>query len=96
MPTKSPNTEQQLKRSIDRLEKTISDLPRQYAAVFHPGKNLFMHFLRGVVYGFGMIVALALVIPFAILLIDQIQWVPLFGDFLSEVVSRMEQVRTFR
>lgn len=90
------STDEQLKRSIDRLENTIRKLPQQYAAVFHPGKNLFLHFLRGIVYGLGMIVAVALVIPFALLLVDQVQWVPLFGDFLIEVVSRMEQVRTLK
>jgi len=90
------STDEQLKRSIDRLEGTIRKMPEQYAAVFHPGKNLFMHFLRGIVYGLGMIVAVALVLPFAVLLIDQVQWVPLLGDFLNEVVSRMEQVRMLR
>jgi|TARA_Y100000310_G_scaffold300736_1_gene336650 hypothetical protein len=96
MSAKSTSTDEQLKRSIDRLENTVRKLPEQYAAVFHPGKNLFMHFLRGIVYGLGMIVAIALVIPFAILLVDQVQWIPLLGDFLNEIVSRMEQVRTLK
>tara|TARA_Y100000310_G_scaffold334072_1_gene412944 strand:+ start:509 stop:799 length:291 start_codon:yes stop_codon:yes gene_type:complete len=96
MSAKHASTEEQLQRSIDHLDKTIRKLPDQYAAIFHPGKNLFLHFLRGIVYGLGVIVAVALVIPLAILLIDQIQWVPLVGDFLQEVVTRMEQVRTLR
>ena len=66
MSQKSSSTEEQLKRSVDRLDATIRKLPEQYASIFHPGKNLFLHFLRGVVYGLGIIVAAALVIPLAI------------------------------
>ena len=96
MVSKSSSSERQLQRSVDHLEHTIRELPEQYAAVFHPGKNLLLHFLRGIVYGLGMITAVALVIPLAILLVQQVQWVPLFGNFLSEVVSRMEEVRSLK
>ncbi|PIR49506.1 hypothetical protein COU79_04505 [Candidatus Peregrinibacteria bacterium CG10_big_fil_rev_8_21_14_0_10_54_7] len=96
MTSKNSSTDRQLQRSIEHLEHTIRELPEQYAAVFHPGKNLLLHFLRGIVYGLGMITAVALVIPLAILLVQQVQWVPLFGNFLSEVVSRMEEVRSLK
>lgn len=96
MATKKPTSEEQLRRSIDKLEKTIAGLPLSYPALFQPGKHMFMQFMHGIVYGLGMIVAFAIVIPFAILLVDQVQWVPLLGDFLTEVVSRMEQVRSLK
>ncbi|PIQ75985.1 hypothetical protein COU78_03420 [Candidatus Peregrinibacteria bacterium CG10_big_fil_rev_8_21_14_0_10_49_24] len=96
MSAKKLSNEEQLRNSIDRLEKTISSLPQTYPVLFQPGKRMFAQFMHGIVYGLGMVVAFALVIPFAILLVDQVQWVPLLGDFLTEVVTRMEQVRSLR
>lgn len=96
MPAKKISGEDQLRKSIDRLEKTISSFPQTYPVLFQPSKRMFSQFLHGIFYGLGMIVAFALVIPFAILLVDQVQWVPLIGDFLTEVVTRMEQVRSLK
>jgi len=96
MPPKRISEETQLRRAIEHLEQTIKSFPEEYATLFHPARNLFLAFLRGVVYGLGIIVAVALVVPLAILLVHQIQWVPLLGDFLTDVISRMEQVRMLR
>lgn len=85
-----------LQKSIDRLDRSVTKLPENYEFIFHPGKSLGWHFARGMAYGLGMITAVAIVIPVIIFILSQIQWVPLLGDFLTDVVTRMEQVRGFR
>lgn len=87
----SPSDQRELVRSLDRLRSTIADTPKQYELFFHPGKHLFFTFLKGIVSGLGVLAAIAVVIPLVITMLREVQWVPLIGDFLSSVATRMEE-----
>jgi len=96
MPTKRVSIEQRLVQSVKSLDKTIEGLPDRYAYVFHPGKNLWLTFLRGIVYGLGIITAFAIVIPIFIgILQATVEWVPLISGFVERVIEQVENTRFY-
>ncbi|MDA1209196.1 MAG: DUF5665 domain-containing protein [bacterium] len=87
--SKLKSTGDELQKSVDQLEKTMSTLSSQCASILNPGRNLLFTFLKGIVYGLGILFAVALLVPVAVSILDNIQWVPLIGDFLSQVFQQM-------
>ena len=83
----------ELTRALNGLERAVDRLPRQFEYVIHPGKHLFMSFVRGVVYGLGAITAFAVLIPIIVWVLHRVEWVPIVGDFVNKVATQVEQVR---
>jgi len=84
------SSERELVRSLRSLEQTIRVMPKENPSVFYPSQNLFLHFLRGVVYGLGVLVAAAIVIPLLLMTLRSVEWVPMVGDFVTRVIERIE------
>lgn len=95
-PKKPLSKEEKLTRAIHSLEKTIHSLPQHYDYVFHPWKSFGTHFMRGVAYGLGIIISFAVIIPLFISVLRLVEWVPLFGHFLSQLLEWMEQSQSIR
>lgn len=93
MEKKTASSERELKRSLDDLTKTIQRIPAEHELFFHPGKHLFFTFLKGIVSGLGVLAAAAIAVPFILWMMKEIAWVPLIGDFVSDVAERVEQAR---
>ncbi len=58
--------------------------------------DLLQHFLRGVVYGLGFLASLVIVIPIALWALRTVEWVPLLGEFITDIVEEIEEARRFR
>lgn len=95
MPTQKKDTDALLK-SVKQLDKSMQKIVEQNKELLDPIRNLQLYFLRGVLYGIGIIVAVAIVIPFVIHLLRYVEWVPLIGDFLVEIVEQIEQANVVR
>ncbi|MCF7844812.1 MAG: DUF5665 domain-containing protein [Kiritimatiellales bacterium] len=90
--------EDQLAASMDKLTKAFEDFSKRSLMV-RSGRNLSIFFLRGVMYGLGILFAIAIVIPVLIWLFQWIEWVPLIGDFVTEIIKRIgeaSQMNGFR
>ena len=83
--------EKQLVTALNDLQSTIAALPTDHSYVFHPGKHLFLTYLKGIVYGLGVLTAVAIIVPLVVSLMRHVQWVPLVGDFVQDIATRMEQ-----
>jgi len=83
--------EERLIDSLDTLTDVIQEFSNKSLLV-RSGKNLGIFFLRGVMYGLGILFAIAIVIPVIVWLFQWIEWVPLIGDFVTEVIKRIEEV----
>lgn len=79
--------------ALTSLEHDVERLPREFEYVIHPGKHLFISYIRGIVYGLGALTAFAVVIPVLLWALHSIEWVPIIGDFVNKVATRVEQVR---
>lgn len=90
-PTTKHAPEQQLSTSLRTLNATIIDLPEKYGYVFQPGKHLFITYLKGIVYGLGVLTAVAIVIPILVAMLQQVSWVPIIGDFVKDIATRVEE-----
>ena len=75
------------------LEYDVEQLPRAFEYVIHPGKHLLLTYVRGIVYGLGAITALVVVIPLIVWTLRTVQWVPLIGDFVNNIATRVEEVQ---
>lgn len=56
-------------------------------------KRLTMSFLTGMASAVGAVVALAIVMPVVLYVLQSFEWVPIIGDFTAEVVDRIQQTR---
>ncbi len=88
--------EPRLTEAVEELDKTLREFPRRYKFVFSPLKSLWLAFLKGIAYGLGIIVAVVLVIPIIIGLMKSVEWVPLIGEFLTDVIIRMEEINQIK
>ncbi|MBU0767044.1 hypothetical protein KKF55_04690 [Patescibacteria group bacterium] len=75
--------------SLEGLTETFKDFSERSVMV-RSGRNLGIFFLRGVMYGLGILFAIAIVIPVLVWFFQWIEWVPLIGDFVSDILQRME------
>lgn len=78
------------------LIKTMRSLDRHMemlASHYEPHRYLWMGFIRGIVYGLGIIVAVALVVPILIGALSMIDWIPFLGDLVNEIVVRIESAQ---
>ncbi|MDP7069366.1 MAG: DUF5665 domain-containing protein [Candidatus Peribacteraceae bacterium] len=88
MAVKKKDAEQKgILKTMRSLDKHMELLASHY----EPHRYLWMGFIRGIVYGLGIVVAVALVLPFIIYLLSTIDWIPFIGDFVSEIAERMQQ-----
>jgi hypothetical protein len=90
---KGISPEAKLAASMDRLADTIERLPQDYGYVLQPSKHLFFSYLRGIAVGLGALTLVAIVIPFLLWFMREIQWVPLVGDFVTRVAERVENAQ---
>ena len=91
---RSPSArETDLITALRHLERSVDRLPSQFEYVIHPGKHLFVSYIRGIVYGLGAITAFAVLIPIIVWMLHRIEWVPILGDFVNRVATQVEQVR---
>ena len=93
MPKKAlPPTD--LQQAVDRLTTALERAPKSYRYLLHPWYVFWSSVLRGIGYSVGLLVAIAVVIPFLITLLHSVNWVPVIGDFVSEVAVRIDQAQT--
>jgi len=86
---KSLSIDKELVKSLDHLNDSIQRFSMKYSDV---PRSLGLYFLRGVLYGLGFLFAIAIVIPVVVWLLQWVEWVPLIGDFVAEIVKRMQEV----
>lgn len=79
--------------ALSALEHDVEQIPREFEYVIHPGKHLFLTYLRGIVYGLGALTAAVIVIPFLVWVARQLPLVPIVVDFVNEVVQRTELIQ---
>lgn len=90
------SAEEHLRRSVERLDRTIEELPKKFSNDLDPGRSLFFSFLKGIASGLGVLVSVAIIVPFIISSLRSINWVPLIGKFVSEIAVQMEQAQRVR
>ena len=93
---KAKNIGDELQKSVQQLEKTMSVLSNQCASILSPGRTLLFTFLKGVVYGLGILFAVAMLVPVVLALLDNIQWVAVIGDFLSQIFERVNVINVVK
>lgn len=73
--------------------KSLDSHMKKLSGYYEPHRYLWMGFLRGIVYGLGIIVAIALILPILLWMLSTIDWIPFIGDIVSDVVLRMENAQ---
>ncbi|MBI2636245.1 hypothetical protein HYW84_02880 [Candidatus Peregrinibacteria bacterium] len=73
--------------ALSSLEHDVEQIPREFEYVIHPGKHLFLTYLRGIVYGLGALTAAVIVIPFLMWVVQHLPLAPIAGDFVNAVMQ---------
>ncbi len=93
---KAPSTiEAALIDSIDHLNDSVQRLSKRSRAIVESSKSYGIYFLRGVMYGLGFLFAFVIVIPLIVWILQYIEWVPMLGDFIADIIERIETVSQF-
>lgn len=58
-------------------------------------RHLWIGFLRGIVYGLGILVAFAIVVPILLAILSTFDWIPFIGDIITEIILRIESAQPF-
>jgi len=78
----------ELTRVIERMRR-----PRYFEMVERPSRFLFYNFLGGVLRGVGGAVGATLVMAMLFYLLGQLQWVPVIGRWIAEILKIVEAYR---
>lgn len=89
--SRSGGPERELIKAMRKLTETLEHLPQEHSFMFHPGKHVVMTYLKGITHGLGLITAVAIVVPLIVAMMRHVQWVPLVGDFVNDVATRVEE-----
>lgn len=89
MADKASDSDKGLVKTLKSLDANMERL----ASFYQPQRYLWMGFFRGIVYGLGIMVSIALILPLLLAILSTIDWIPFFGDFISDIVQRMQEVQ---
>ena len=78
-----------LMAAVDILNDNVEYL----ASLHETARFLWVAFLRGIMYGLGIIVAFAIVVPILLALLSTIDWIPFIGEVITEIIARIEATR---
>lgn len=85
--------EKELIGAIRENTNVMRDL--QISRGLDPQRRYIFFFIRGVMQGLGVLVAAIVIIPLMIPLVmfflQQIEWVPIVGNFATKVIRQVEQ-----
>jgi hypothetical protein len=90
---KSLSSEERLEHSLNHLAKVAERLPKDLGFPRNPFQYLVVSFLKGIAYGFGALVAVAVVVPLVISVMRSVNWVPIIGNFVADIATQMEVTR---
>jgi hypothetical protein len=93
MVKKTVNSEE---RELVKAIKQLDEHMKKVADFYEPQRYYVSGFLRGIVYGLGILVAVALVVPLIITLLRSVEWIPLIGDIVVDISQRIENARMLR
>jgi len=83
-------TEPQNQKLAEVLEKLEEATRKSKEPLF---RRLVQNFFLGMSSSLGALVAIVLVVPLAVFLLKQIDWIPLVGEFFARIVMHMEAIK---
>ena len=89
MSPKKISEEKELLEAIVQLDTHMKTLADHY----EPGRYLWMGFLRGIVYGLGILVAISLIVPLVIAILSSVDWIPVIGDIIADIALRIQNAQ---
>lgn len=89
-PSSVPKKKRALVYALSSLEHDVEQLPREFEYVIHPGKHLFLTYLRGIVYGLGALTAAVIVIPFILWALQKLPPLPVIGEYVNRAAIQVQ------
>ncbi len=87
--TKTPKADRELIESIQLLQAAVQENTR-YERL---GLSTAYSLLKGVAYGLGALLAVAIVAPFFLWFMSSIAWPPIIANFVNQVIDHVQQAR---
>lgn len=85
----------QTRDDIERLSKAVETLVAHRFVRIHNStpRLIWFQFLRGLAFGFGTVVGASLLVSVVVLVLSQIELVPVLGGFATQVIEEIEAGR---
>lgn len=81
---------EQIKNIKNELERLNSH--KLITAYDNISKLLFFQFMKGTAFGLGTLFGASLVVSLLIFLLSQVEFVPIIGDLIQDVLGELKQV----
>lgn len=78
---------------IEKISKELQTLNAQNLLKLYNflPKLLFFQFMKGLAFGFGSVVGATLVVSFLAYILSQVEFVPIVGDWIKNILSELEK-----
>ncbi len=87
---------QDLAKEVGGLSKEVGRLKKlEFVRVLDkPGRLMWLSFVKGMFVGLGSVIGATVLVAILIYILAQISFVPVIGDFISEVISQIKAAET--
>ena len=84
-------TDHDAKRLADAMEQLLR---HRFVRIHNSTARLiWFQFLRGLAFGFGTVVGASLLVSVVVLMLSQVEFVPILGDLAKQVILEIEGAR---
>lgn len=86
------HAETHLAKEIEKLAQAIEKIEKMqpFAALRNRKKFFLYSFIHGLLVGFGSVLGATVLIAFFIFLLRQIEFAPLIGDFVQDILKNIQ------
>lgn len=79
----------ELSKEIDEATHVLERLTQESEELVQ-SQSLRRRFYGAIVQSLGVLVALAILVPFIISVLQRVQWVPILGDTITQIIERVK------
>ena len=84
--------EREIIQSVRAIEQQLQKISSHPLIVKPPttARELLLQFLKGAAFGLGSVAGAGIVLSLIIYLLSQIQFVPILGDFIKDILTQIQ------
>lgn len=86
---KKPEPKDDLARALRELRQSVDATKTAIDYYGNLSTGIFQSFVKGIAYGLGALVAVAIVIPLVVWALSSVAWPPLIAGFISQIIAHI-------
>ena len=90
-----PERQTEMTQDLHRLADALEQLSKHRFVRIHNStvRLVWFQFLRGLAFGFGTVVGASLLVSIVVLLLSQVEFIPIIGDVAKQIIEEIQTER---